>query len=146
MNVNTKKYLLNLRIKIGDKRFSKSLSQWTFWYCNDVGVTSPSISLWHCWYIVNETHDDVNLRYQPDIRILRLDQSDVNVVMIWSHRDNGRYPAERNPPGSNTTSGSATIISCLYCGIWKIKAPDDFFFSCCCKNIYWERRTKMSPN
>ena len=51
-------------------------SQWTFWYRNDVGVTSPSIWPWQCWYIVNETHNDVNLRYQPDIRILRLDQSD----------------------------------------------------------------------
>ena len=50
--------------------------QWTFWYCNDVGVTSPLILPLHCWYIVNETHDDVNLRYQPDIRILRLDQSE----------------------------------------------------------------------
>ena len=32
----------------------KIFAQWTFWYCNDIGVTSPSISLWHCWSIVNE--------------------------------------------------------------------------------------------
>ena len=25
-----------------------------------------------CWYIVSKTHDDVNLQYQPGIRILRL--------------------------------------------------------------------------
>ena len=37
-------------------------SQWEICYCNDVGVTSLSISPWHCWYIINETHDDVNLR------------------------------------------------------------------------------------
>ena len=59
-------------------------SQWTFWYCNYVEVRSPSISPWHWWYIVNETHDDVNLRYQTDIRILRLDQSDFNVVITSS--------------------------------------------------------------
>ena len=58
--------------------------QWTFWYCNDVGVTSPSISPWPCRYIVNETHGDVNLRYQPDIKILRLDQSDFNIVLTSS--------------------------------------------------------------
>ena len=60
------------------------IPQWTFWYCNDIGVTSPSISLWLCWYIVNETHDNVNLRYQSDIRVLRLNQSDFNVVMTSS--------------------------------------------------------------
>ena len=31
-------------------------SQWIFWYCNDIGVTSPSISPWHCWHIINVTH------------------------------------------------------------------------------------------
>ena len=67
------------------------LSQWTFWCCSVVGVTSLSTSQWHCWYIVNETHDDVNLWYQADIRILRLDQSDFNVAMtLW-------YSAERSP-------------------------------------------------
>ena len=39
-------------------------------------MTWPSISPWHCWYIVNETHKDVNLRHQPNIKILRLDQLD----------------------------------------------------------------------
>ena len=62
----------------------KTISQWTFWYCTDVGVTLSLISQWRCWYIVNETHDDVNLRYQPDIKILRLDQSNFNVVMTSS--------------------------------------------------------------
>ena len=32
------------------------IPQWTFWYCNDTRVKSPSISLWLCWYIVNETN------------------------------------------------------------------------------------------
>ena len=60
------------------------VTQRTFWYCNDIGVASPTISVWHCWYIVNETHDCVNLRYQPDIKILRLDQSNFNFVMTSS--------------------------------------------------------------
>ena len=65
--------------------------QSTFSYCNDVVVTSPSISPWHCWYIVNETYDDVNLRYQPDIRILR---SDFNIVMTSSwYRTNDKKSA-----------------------------------------------------
>ena len=65
-------------------------SQWTCWYCNDVGVTSHSISPWYCWYTVNETHDDVKLRYQSDIRISILDQSD-----FWCRHDiNGRYQKE----------------------------------------------------
>ena len=51
---------------------------------NDVWVTSPSILPWNCWHVINETHDDVNLQYQPDIRILRLDQSDFNIIMTSS--------------------------------------------------------------
>ena len=62
-------------------------THWTFWYCNNVGVTSPSISPWHCCSVGNQTHDDVNLRYQPGIRILRLDRSNFNIVMTssWYH-------------------------------------------------------------
>ena len=45
---------------------------------------SPSILRWNCWHVINETYDDVNLKYQPDIRILRLDQSDFNIMMTSS--------------------------------------------------------------
>ena len=85
---------------------------------SDVGVISPSILPWHCWYIANETHDDVNLRYQPDIRLL---------MSSWHRHDNRRYPAERNPPGSYAISVSAIIITCFYRGNWKIKASGNFF-------------------
>ena len=86
----------------------------------------------------------------------------------WHRRDNGRYPAERNLPGLYATSVSATIMSGLYRGNWKIKASGDFFSVAATKNmffffktallylnvipnivsetVYWERRTKMSPN
>ena len=57
-------------------------TQWTFWYCNDVGVTSSSISLWHCQYVVNETYGNVNLRCQPDIRILRL-HFNIVMILLW---------------------------------------------------------------
>ena len=108
-------------------------SQRTFWYCNDVGVISPSISPWHCWYIVNEKHDDVNLRYQPDSG--SWDWANQTLMLSWHRRDNRRYPAERDPSGSYTTSVSATIMPRLYCGNWKIKASGDFFLSCCCKKF-----------
>ena len=82
-------------------------------------------------------------------------------------RDNGGYLAERNPPGLYTSSVSPTIMPRLYYGNWKIKASGDFFTVAATKNmfffktallylkvisnivsesIYWERRTKMSPN
>ena len=62
------------------------ITQWTFWYCKDIRATSHSISPWHSWYIVNETHDDVNfnLQYQSDIKILILDNQTFNVVMTSS--------------------------------------------------------------
>ena len=106
----------------------KIFAQWTFWYCNDIGVTSPPILLWHCWSIVNETHDDVNLQYQPDIKILRLDQSNFKVVMT-------SLRSGRNPPGSYTSSASATIVTRLYYGNWKIKASGDFFSVSATKNM-----------
>ena len=55
-----------------------------FWCCIDVGVTSLLILPWHCWYIVNETHSDVNFWYQPDISISGLDQSGFNIVIKLS--------------------------------------------------------------
>ena len=92
-------------------------SQWTFSYCNDIGVTSPSISVWQCWYILNETHDDVNLRYQPDIRILRLDQSDFNVVMIssWQQTLSSRTKSSRTLYHFSISHDNATFI------MWQLK-------------------------
>ena len=145
---------------------SSIISQWAFWYCNNIGVTSPSILLWHCWYTVNETHDDVSLRYQLDINILRL--TNQTLMSSWHLRNNGRYPAEKKFPETYTTSVLATIIPRLYCGNWKIKASSDFFSVAATKNMYFffktallylkvisnivsessyrERRTKMSQN
>ena len=60
---------------------SSYLIFWTFWYCNDVGVTSPLILPWYCRYIVNATHYNFNLQNQPDVRIFRLDKSDFNNVL-----------------------------------------------------------------
>ena len=96
------------------------------------------------------------------------DRTNQTLMLSWHCRDNGRYPAERNPPGSYTTSVSATITPRLYCSNRKIKASGEFFFSCyyekrisffqtvqlylkvisniVSENIYWERRSKMSPN
>ena len=89
------------------------------------------------------------------------------LISSWHRRNNGRYPAESNPPGSYTTSVSATIMSRLYCGNWKIKFEvtlfqlllwkKKFFFKTVLlylkvisdilnDSVYWERRTKMSPN
>ena len=57
--------------------------------------------------------------------------------MSSGHRcDNGRYPAERDPPGSYDTSVSATIMSRLFYGNWKLKASDDFFLAAATKNMY----------
>ena len=85
----------------------------------------------------------------------------------WHRRDNGRYPRKKYPPGSYTSSISATIMPRLYYGNWKIKALGDFavaatknmyfFFKTALlylkvisnivsENIYWEIRTKISPN
>ena len=94
-------------------------NQWTFRYCNDIGVTSPSI---YCiyWHIVNETHDDINLTSRS------WDWTNQNLMSLWHRRDNGRYAAEKNPPRLYTSSVSATIMPLLYYGNWKIKASGDF--------------------
>ena len=54
----------------------------------------------------------------------------------WHRCDNGRYPAERDPPGSYDTSVSATIMSRLFCGNWKTKASGDFFLVAAMKSMY----------
>ena len=58
----------------------------------------------------------------------------------WYLRDNGRYPAERNPPESYTTSVSATIIPRLYCGNSKIKASGDFFSVAAMRNVFFSKQ------
>ena len=104
-------------------------SQWTFWYCNDVGVTSPSISPWHYWYIVNEAYDDVNLRYQSDIRISILDQSYFNIAMTSSQWRtlSSRKKSSRTVCHFSISSNNAAFI------LWqlKIKASVKLFLSCC---------------
>ena len=120
----------------------KIKTQCTFWYFNDTGVTSPSISLWNYRCIANETHDGVNFRYQPDIKILRLDQW--NFISSWHRCDKGRYLAERNPPGSYTCSVSATIMPRLYCRNWKIRASGDFFSVAATKNMYFFSKQRYS--
>ena len=128
-------------------------------------MTSPSISLWHCWYVVNETHDDVDCHI--NLTSISWDWAYQTLMSSWHRRDNWHSPAERNPPGSYTSSASATIISRLYCGNWKIKASGDSFSVAATKNMYFffktallylkvisniisetvysEMRTKMSP-
>ena len=137
-------------------------------------MTSPLIFVCHCSYIVNETHDDVNLRYQPDMKILRLDQSNFNVVLTLSQK---RTLSSRNKSSRivylfSITHNNATFI------LWQLKTQSfrQPFYSCCyekyvvffllffvfffktallylkvisnivSESIYWERRTKMSPN
>ena len=65
-------------------RVNVMVTHWTCWYCSDIGMTSTSIPPWYYWHIVNETNDNVNLRYPTDIRILRLDESDFNVALTSS--------------------------------------------------------------
>ena len=98
------------------------------------------------------------------------DWTNQTLTSSWHRRDGEHYPAQRNLPGSYTSSVSATIIPRLYCGNWKTKASGDFFSVAATKNvffffffffsplylkvmcnivresIYWERRTKISPN
>ena len=110
------------------------ITQWTFWYCNNIWVTPPSISVWHCWYIVNGTHDDVNLRYQPDIKILRLHQSNFNVVMTSSRWRTLRKKSSRKKSSRivylfSISHNNATFI------LWQLKNQSirRLFFSCCYK-------------
>ena len=88
-----------------------SFTQWTFWYRNDIAVTSPSILVWHCWYIVNEHMTmsicDINLTSGS------WDWTNQTLMSSWHRHDNGRSErnaAEINPPESYTFSVSATIM------------------------------------
>ena len=56
------------------------------------------------------------------------DLTNQTLMLSWYFWDSGRYPAERNPPGSYTTPVSAKIIPRL-CANWKSKASE-FFFIC----------------
>ena len=40
--------------------------------------------------------------------------------------NNGRYPAERNPPESYATLVSATVMPCVYCGNRKLEPQVSF--------------------
>ena len=107
----------------------KIKTQWTFWYCNDIGVTSPSISLWHCWCIANETHDHVNFRYQPNIKILRLDQWNFYIVMTSLRQGtlSSRKKSSRIVYLFSISHNNATFI------LWQLKNQSfrRLFFSCC---------------
>ena len=70
---------------------------------------------WRCQFAISTWHQGLEI---GPIRLL---------MSSWHRRVNGRYPAERNPPGSYATSVSATIMPCFYCGNWKIKASGNFF-------------------
>ena len=133
----------------------RKASKWTFWYCNDVGVTLPPISPWHCWYVANETHDDVNWTNQT-----------FNVVMTSSRlrKQSSWKKSSRIVYHFRICYNNPTFI------LWqmKIKASGEIFLSCCyqkfakyfqttllylkvicnivSENTYWERRTKMWLN
>ena len=64
------------------------------------------------------------------------DWTNQTLMSSWLRRDNGRYPAKRNPPGLYTTSGSATVMLRLYYGNWCIKASGDIFSVTATKNIH----------
>ena len=51
--------------------------------------------------------------------------------------DNGRYPAEKYPPRSYTSSVLAIIMPRLYCGNSKIKTLGDAFSVAATKNMYF---------
>ena len=53
----------------------------------------------------------------------------------WHRRDNGHYPAERNPPGSFTTLVSGTIMSRVYFSHLKLKLQATFFSVAATKNL-----------
>ena len=117
------------------------ITQWTFWYCNDIGVTSPSISVWHCWYIVNETHYDVNLRYQLGIKISRLDQSNFNVVMTSSRKRTlcSRKKSSKIVHLFSISHNNATFI------LWQLKNQSfrQLFFSCCYEKYVFFSKTTL---
>ena len=107
------------------------------WCCNDIGKTSLSISLWHCWYILNK-HMTTSI-------------CDINLTSrSWDltnehRRDNGHYPAKKNPPESYPSSVSATIMPRLYCGNWKSKLQVTFFLSCCYeKYVFFSSKQRYS--
>ena len=70
---------------------------------------------WRCQFAISTWHQDLEI-------------GPIGLLMSSGHRrDNGRYPAEINPPGSYATSVSATIMPCFYCGNWKLKHQATFF-------------------
>ena len=59
------------------------------------------------------------------------DWTNQTLMTLWHRSDSGRYPAEKNPSGSYSTSVSVTTMPRLYCDIWQMKASGDSFLSCC---------------
>ena len=57
--------------------------------------------------------------------------------------DNGRYPAEKYPPRSYTSSVLAIIMPRLYCGNSKIKTLGDAFSVAATKNMYFFFKTAL---
>ena len=78
---------------------------------------------WRCQFAISIWHQDL------DIGLIRL------LMSSWHRHDNGRYPAERNPWESCTTSVSATITAHLYYGNWKLKLQGKFFSVTATKNL-----------
>ena len=86
---------------------------------------------------------NINKKLQVPVKYKKHDQwtlwawdwTNRTLISLWHCRNNGRYPAERNPPGSYTTSVSTTIMSILYCGNWKLKCQDISFSVAATKNF-----------
>ena len=78
---------------------------------------------WRCQFSISAWHQDL------DIGPIRL------LISSWHCHNDGCYLAERNPPGSCTTSVSATIMPHLYCDNWKLKLRVRFFSIAATKNL-----------
>ena len=63
------------------------------------------------------------------------DRANQTLMLSWHGRDNGH--SERNPPGSYTSSVSATTMPRLYYGNQKIKASGNFFSVAATKYLYF---------
>ena len=78
---------------------------------------------WRCQFAISVWHQHL------DIGPIRL------LMLSWHRHNNGRYQAERNPPGSCTTLVSTTIMLRLYCDNWKLKLQVRFFSVDATKNL-----------
>ena len=119
-------------------------------------MTSPSISSWHCWHVVNE-YMTMSI---CDIKLTSgsWDSTNKTLISSWYLRDNRRY-------------STAKFVLCQKKQkkkTLKIKASGDLFYSCCYEkfvkylqtaliylkgisnivsgNTYWESCNKMWSN